>query len=218
MQDSELFYSMNVVDVYWVIDCPPDETSISILRSSLTETIGAFEGKMPNWGIRFHILQCRKKQDGFTTVLPGGELPEFTAEKRLYISGALSELTEELQKNDALSRYYPIVIFGAARFPHDDFIDELYRLKHNKYYDSAVIIGFAFGDSSSFPLMKLLCKYEEAIVSSGTLSLFSRLFTVKEKNQADILVKVDPPDGDDPSSPMGDLPADGDMPGDDGWD
>ena len=212
--------SNGILDVYFVIDCPQDENYIAVFRSSLQETLAAMNQQNPVWSTRFHLLSCGKTPRLYL-LEHGKAIPALTGEKKFYIGGALQKLTKALEKNDAKSTYCPIIVFGSPRFPDDDFVDDLYSMRHSKYYDEAVKIGLAIGDSNSYPLMKLLCKYDEAIVNTNDLGLFSRLIKVKKKSREEqIPVKVDPPSHGENVVLTGDIifPPDGDIPGDDtGW-
>lgn len=206
----------DVLNVYCVVDYPQDEEHIAIFRSNLREAISVYYLQRPVQDTRFYLLTCGKAPKLYLLEY-GTSIPALAGEKKFYIGDALRLLSETLLKNDVTSKYCPIIIFMSSRFPYDDFIDELYRLKHSKFYDEAVTIGFAFGDLS-YPLMKLLCKHEEAIIGTSDLSSFGRLFNVKEKiREEQIPVKVDPP-GHGEDVTLGILPPDEDILGDDaGW-
>ena len=212
--------SYGVLDVYYIVDCPQDDDYIESFQYSLQETLVASNHQGRDWDIRFNLLTCGKAPKLYQ-LEHGMPVPALTGEKKFYIGGALRLLAEALENNDATSKYCPVIVFGSPRFPYDDFVDELYHLKHSKYYDEAVKIGLSLGGSYSYPLMKLLCKYDEAIITTSDLSLFGRLFNVKEKIREEyILVKVDPPGHGEDAPLTGDviLPPDGDIPGDDeGW-
>lgn len=144
-----------VLDVYFVIDCPQDENYIEVFRSSLQETLVAMNQREADWSIRLHLLTCGKKPRLYL-LEHGKMIPALTGEKKFYIGSALRKLTEALKKNDAKSTYCPIIVFGSPRFPDDDFVDDLYCMRHSMYYDEAVKIGFAFGEAHAYSLMKLL--------------------------------------------------------------
>lgn len=213
--------SNGILDIYFVIDFPQDENFIAVFRSSLQETLAAMNQQNPDWSTRFHLLTCGKTPRLYLLEY-GKPIPALTGEKKFYIGNALQKLTKALEKNDAESTYCPIIIFGSPRFPDDDFVDDLYCMRHSKYYDEAVKIGFAFGEAHAYSLMKLLCKYDEAIVDTNDLSLFSRLIKVKEKiREEQIPVAVDPPNHGENVVLTGDIiypSVDGDILGDDtGW-
>ena len=196
-----------VMDFYLVTDCPKDQEYLDILCTSFRETIQAVSNCDGDVQLRAHLLFCRKTPVLYSDVRPGDQILSPQGEARCHFGGALQLLRKHLSENDASSGYCPVIAFSSNRFPDDDIVEELYLLRQSSLYQEATIIGMTSDENSPAKmLMKLLCKYDEAIITGKNLGLFPRLFRIKEKERKTVPVAVDLTDPGDISALTGDLP------------
>lgn len=80
---------------------------------------------------------------------------------------ALTELNKKLSRHEFLQStsrcMKPIIIFMTDSEPTDNWKDPLDNIKHNKWYQNSIRIGFAIGDEADESIMAEIVGNQEAV-------------------------------------------------------
>lgn len=194
----ETVKSQRVLHMFYVLDTSNSMAGekIVMLNSAMEELIAEMRRTVERGTdaeVKFAVLTCSAEcqwmdPDGPKSVEEGFAWKQLQAGGLCDVGTVLKELNEKLSENAYLGnmkgKYLPIIIFVMGGCATDCYMEELQRLRENRWFQCAIKIGYAVDDSPG--LREMLCDIvgnSEAVFDSFNSDIFPRLLRFVETEE-----------------------------------